>query len=92
MTSEEENTSKDKIVIDPEEEKKKEAERALQQKFKTFDKFFNEVCALLDTWDRSQGTIYKPPSPFENKSEHDEQPQNVTKTGRGKQTSKQIQN
>ena len=72
ITSEEENVSKDKINIDPEEEKRKEAERFLQQKFKTFDKYYNDVCALLDTWDRSQGTIYKPTSPFENKSDHDE--------------------
>jgi len=58
-------------VIDPEEEKRKEAEKLLQQRFKTFDLYFKDLCNLLDAWDRTQGNIFRQPSPSE-KSDHDE--------------------
>jgi hypothetical protein len=58
-------------IIDPEEEKRKEAEKLLQQRFKTFDLYFKDLCNLLDAWDRTQGNIFRQPSPSE-KSDHDE--------------------
>ncbi len=58
-------------VIDPEEEKRKEAEKLLQQRFKTFDLYFKDLSNLLDAWDRTQGNIFRQPSPSE-KSDHDE--------------------
>lgn len=68
----EEEQSKEKlVVIDPEEERKKQAELLLQQKFKTFDILFKDICTLMDSWDRCQGTIIRPLSPSD-KSEHDD--------------------
>ena len=58
-------------VIDPEEEKRKEAEKLLQQRFKTFDLYFKDLSNLLDAWDRTQGNIFRQPSPSE-KSDHDD--------------------
>ncbi len=66
----EEEQSKEKL-IDPEEEKRKDAERLIHQKFKTFDLFFKDICQLFDTWDRTQCTVYRQPSPSD-KSEHDD--------------------
>ena len=40
-------------------------------RYKTFDLFFKDVSALFDSWDRTQGTIYRQPSPSE-KSDHDD--------------------
>jgi hypothetical protein len=68
--SHEEEAPKEKI-IDPEEEKRKEAEKFLQQRFKTFDLYFKDLCNLLDAWDRTQGNIFRQPSPSE-KSDHDD--------------------
>ena len=50
-------------IIDPEEEKRREAERLLQQRFKTFDVHFKDICALLEAWDRTQGNIFRQSSP-----------------------------
>lgn len=58
-------------VIDPEEEKRKEAEKLLQQRFKTFDVYIKDIMHLLDAWDRTQGNIFRQLSPSE-KSEHDD--------------------
>lgn len=55
----------------PEEEKKREAEKLLQQRFKTFDLHFKDIINLLDSWDRTQGNIFRQPSPSE-KSEHED--------------------
>jgi hypothetical protein len=60
--SHDEEPIKEKI-IDPEEEKRKEAEKLLQQRFKTFDVHFKDICSLLDAWDRTQGNIFRQPSP-----------------------------
>ena len=54
-----------------EEEKKRESEKLLQQRFKTFDFHFKDIVNLLDAWDRTQGNIYRQPSPSE-KSEHED--------------------
>ena len=40
-------------------------------RYKTFELFFKDISQLFDSWDRTQGTIYRQPSPSE-KSEHDE--------------------
>jgi hypothetical protein len=66
----EEEQSKEKIY-DPEEEKRREAERVLQQRFKTFELYFKEIAQLFDLWDRTQGTIYRQPSASD-RSEHDD--------------------
>ena len=58
-------------IIDPEEEKRREAERLLQQRFKTFDAHFKDICSLLDAWDRTQGNIFTQSSPLD-KSEIDD--------------------
>ena len=55
----------------PEEERRREAEKLLQQRFKTFDLHFKDIVSLLDAWDRSQGNIFRQPSPSE-KSEHED--------------------
>ena len=57
--------------VNPEEEKRKEAEKLLQQRFKTFDLYFKDITHLLDAWDRAQGGIFRQASPSE-KSEHDD--------------------
>lgn len=69
----------DKEKNNPEEEKKREAEKLLQQRFKTFDVHFKDITNLLDAWDRTQGNIFRQPSPSE-KSEHEE---NTTTIGKG---------
>lgn len=74
---EEDSIIKEKI-IDPEEEKRKEAEKFLQQRFKTFDIHFKELCNLLDAWDRTQGTVFRQPSPSE-KSDPDDLPKKISK-------------
>jgi len=56
---------------DPEQERRREAEKLLQQRFKTFDLHYKDVTMLLDAWDRTQGNIFRQPSPSE-KSEHEE--------------------
>lgn len=61
-------------IIDPEEEKRKEAEKFLQQRFKTFDIHFKELCNLLDAWDRTQGTVFRQPSPSEKSDPDDHLP------------------
>lgn len=58
-------------IIDPEEEKRREDERLLQQRFKTFDVHFKDICNLLEAWDRTQGNIFRQSSPSE-KSELEE--------------------
>ncbi len=58
-------------VVDPEEEKRREAEKLLQQRFKTFELYYKDISNLLDVWDRASGNIYRQPSPSE-KSDHDE--------------------
>lgn len=50
-------------IIDPEEEKRREAERLLQQRFKTFEVHFKDICNLLEAWDRTQGNIFRQSSP-----------------------------
>lgn len=72
---EEDSIIKEK-VIDPEEEKRKEAEKFLQQRFKTFEIHFKELCNLLDAWDRTQGTVFRQPSPSE-KSDPDDLPKKM---------------
>lgn len=61
-----------------EEEKKREAEKFLQQRFKTFDVHFKDIVNLLDAWDRSQGNIFRQSSPSE-KSEHEDPSVNKAK-------------
>ncbi len=58
-------------VIDPEEEKRKEADKLLQQRFKTFELYNKDISNLLDVWDRASGNIFRQSSPSE-KSEHEE--------------------
>lgn len=50
-------------IIDPEEEKRREAERLLQQRFKTFEVHFKDIFNLLEAWDRTQGNIFRQSSP-----------------------------
>jgi hypothetical protein len=70
--SEEEHIQvKEEKKLTPEEEKKREAEKLLQQRFKTFDLYSKEINSLMELWDRSQGAIFRQPSPSE-KSEHDD--------------------
>lgn len=52
-------------IIDPDEEKRREVERLLQQRFKTFEVHFKDICSLLDAWDRTQGNIFRQSSPSE---------------------------
>ena len=59
------------MVIDLEEEKRKEAEKLIQQRFKTFDLYYKDISMLLEAWDRTHGCLFRQPSPSE-KSEHDE--------------------
>ena len=59
-------------TIDPEDEKRIETEKLLQQRFKTFDLYCKEMNHLLEAWDRTQGNIFRQPSPSE-KSEHEDQ-------------------
>lgn len=66
-----ESASKEAKVLNPEEEKKREAEKLLQQRFKTFDLYCKEINSLMELWDRTQGCIFRQPSPSE-KSEHDD--------------------
>lgn len=63
MTTQVEEAATLPKVIDPEEEKRKEAEKFLQQRFKTFDVHFKDICNLLEAWDRTQGNIFRQPSP-----------------------------
>jgi hypothetical protein len=58
-------------VFDPEEEKRREADKLLQQRFKTFDLYYKDMCNLFDVWDRASGNIFRQSSPSE-KSDHDE--------------------
>lgn len=58
-------------MIDPEEEKRKEAEKLLQQRFKTFELHYKDISNLMDVWDRATGSIFRQMSPSE-KSEHEE--------------------
>ena len=58
-------------ILDPEEEKRKESEKLLQQRFKTFDLYYKDIVNLLDVWDRASGNIFRQSSPSE-KSEHEE--------------------
>ncbi len=58
-------------LVDPEEEKRKEAEKLLQQRFKTFDLYFKDLCLLFDNWDRSQGNIFRQSSPSD-PADHDD--------------------
>ena len=44
----------------------------MQQRFKTFELYYKEIVHLLDAWDRTQGNIFRQPSPSE-KSEHEDQ-------------------
>jgi hypothetical protein len=68
-----EDVSKDdkQATIDLEEEKRKEAEKYLQQRFKTFEIHLKEISSLLDAWDRSMGNIFRQASPSD-RSDHDE--------------------
>jgi hypothetical protein len=68
---EEQPQVKEEKKLTPEEEKKREAEKLLQQRFKTFDLYSKEIVSLMELWDRSQGSIFRQPSPSE-KSEHDD--------------------
>ena len=65
------SAGKEAKVLSPEEEKKREAEKLLQQRFKTFELYSKEINSLMDLWDRTQGCIFRQPSPSE-KSEHDD--------------------
>ncbi len=65
-----EEVPKEKL-IDPEEEKRKEAEKLLQQRFKTFDLYFKDLCLLFDNWDRAQGNIFRQSSPSD-PADHDD--------------------
>ena len=62
---------KEEKKLTPEEEKKREVEKLLQQRFKTFDLYAKEIISLMELWDRSQGSIFRQPSPSE-KSEHED--------------------
>ncbi len=62
LSHDEDLMSKEKF-IDPEEEKRKEAEKLLQQRFKTFELYYKDICNLLDVWDRTVGNVYRQPSP-----------------------------
>jgi len=68
-----------KLEKDPEAERRREAEKLLQQRFKTFDLHFKDVTNLLEAWDRTQGSIFRQPSPSE-KSEHEESTLTAGKT------------
>lgn len=66
-----EEQPKEAKVLNPEEEKKREAEKLLQQRFKTFDLYSKEINSLMELWDRSTGSIFRQASPSE-KSEHED--------------------
>jgi hypothetical protein len=68
---EDDHFSKSNEKLIEEENKKREAEKLLQQRFKTFDLFYKDIVNLLEAWDRTQGNIYRQPSPSE-KSEHED--------------------
>ncbi|CAF0787663.1 unnamed protein product [Brachionus calyciflorus] len=84
---EEEPVIKEKM-IDPEEEKRKEAEKLLQQRFKTFDLHFKELCNLLEAWDRTQGTVFRQPSPSEKSDPDDHLPKKTIKPQKNKDKDK----
>lgn len=69
-------------IIDPEEEKRREAERLLQQRFKTFDVHYKDICSLLEAWDRTQGNIFRQSSPSDKSELEDHLAKRLKNTNR----------